>query len=94
MLEAKLEMLADKKIEKTFYYNLVMNYFVTKSFTNEVIKPNFPLDKDLFKAKFTYSDDFWKTQNQLPLTSELHFFIDKTTKNKENIKEFEVIGNF
>lgn len=93
-LEAQLEILADKKIEKTFYYNLVMNYFVTKSFTNEIVNSNFTGDKDIFKAKFTYSEDFWKTQNQLPLTKELQLFIEKATQNKENKKEFEVIGNF
>lgn len=93
-LDAQLEFLADKKIEKTFYYNLVMNYFVTKSFTNETVNSNFDTDKDIFKAKFTYSEDFWKTQNQLPLTNELQLFIDKATQNKENKKEFEVIGNF
>lgn len=40
------------------------------------------------------AEDFWKTQNQLPLTSELQLFIDKSTLSKENKKEFEVIGNF
>ncbi|MEO8255652.1 MAG: hypothetical protein ABI554_14830 [Flavobacterium sp.] len=93
-LDAQLEFLTDKKIEKTFHYDLVIDYFVTKSFTNETVNSNFAADKDVFKAKFTYSEDFWKTQNQLPLTSELQLFINKATQNKENKKEFEVIGNF
>jgi len=93
-LDVLLEVLADKKIEKTTYYDLSIDYFVTKSFTNEVVKSNFSGDKEIFKAKFTYSEDFWKTQNQLSLTSELKTFIDKATQSKENKKEFEVIGNF
>jgi hypothetical protein len=93
-LDVQVEILADKKIEKTFFYNLAMDYFVTKSITNEIVDSNFSGDKEVFKAKFTYSDDFWKTQNQLPLTSELQNFIDQATKNKENKKEFEIIGNF
>jgi hypothetical protein len=93
-LDVQVEILADKKIEKTFFYNLAMDYFVTKSITNEIVDSNFSGDKEVFKAKFTYSDDFWKTQNQLPLTSEIQNFIDQATKNKENKKEFEIIGNF
>lgn len=93
-LVAQLEILADKKIAKTFYYDLVIDYFVTKSFTNETVNSNFATDIDIFKAKFTYSEDFWKTQNQLPLTSEIQLFINKATQNKENKKDFEVIGNF
>lgn len=93
-LEVSLELLADKKIEKTTYYELSIDYFVTKSFTNQTVNSNFDTDKEIFKAKFTYAEDFWKTQNQLPLTSELQLFIDKSTLSKENKKEFEVIGNF
>ena len=93
-LDCQLEILADKKIEKTFYYDLSINYFVTKNFTGETANANFPMDKDIFKAKFSYSDDFWKNQNQLPLTSELKSFIDKANIDKENKKEFEVTGNF
>ncbi|WP_115813210.1 peptidase associated/transthyretin-like domain-containing protein [Flavobacterium aquicola] len=93
-LEAELEVLGEKKIEKTFYYKLVMNYFSTNSPTNEQIKSNFPSDKDIFKAKFPYSENFWNNQNQLPLTNELKDFLNRVSENKEKEKEFEVIGNF
>jgi hypothetical protein len=93
-LEAELEVLGDKKIEKTFYYKLVMNYFSTNSPTNEQINSNFPADKDIFKAKFPYSENFWNNQNQLPLTYELKDFLNRVSENKEKKKEFEVIGNF
>jgi hypothetical protein len=93
-LEAELEVLGDKKIEKTFYYKLVMNYFSTNSPTTESINSNFPEDKDIFKAKFPYSENFWNNQNQLPLTYELKDFLKRVSENKEKKKEFEVIGNF
>jgi hypothetical protein len=93
-LEAQIEILADKKIEKTFYYNLTMDFFVTNSITNEKINSNFSVDKDIFKAKFAYSEDFWKNQNQLPLTIELKDFLKRVSNNKDMKKEYEIIGNF
>lgn len=93
-LEAELEVLGDKKIEKTFYYNLTMDYFATSKPTNEQINSNFPADKDVFKAKFPYSENFWNNQNQLPLTNELKDFLKRVSENKEKKKEFEIIGNF
>lgn len=87
----KVEILADKEIEKNNYYDTSINYFITKNFTNEKVNSNFQVNKDIFKAKFPYSEDFWKNQNQLPLTSELNVFIAKVNKDKENKKEFEVI---
>ena len=92
-LDCQLEVLADKKIDKTFYYNLSMEYFTSKSFTNETINSNFSVDKEIFKAKFQYSDEFWKNQNQLPLTKDLKDFLT-TVAEKKNKKEFEIIGNF
>jgi hypothetical protein len=93
-LESQLEVLADKKIEKTFYYNLTMDFFVTNSLTNEKINSNYSVGKDIFKAKFPYSEDFWKNQNQLPLTKELETFLKNVSEKKDKTKEFEVIGNF
>jgi hypothetical protein len=93
-LDAELEVLADKKIEKTFYYYLKMDYFVTNKPTNEQVNSNFSVDKDIFKAKFPYSQDFWNNQNQLPLTNELKDFLKRVSENKEKKKEFEIIGNF
>jgi hypothetical protein len=93
-LESEVEVLADKKIEKTFYYKLVMDYFTTNSPTNENINYNFSVDKDVFKAKFPYSEDFWSKQNQLPLTNELKDFLKRVSNNKENKKKFDIIGNF
>jgi hypothetical protein len=93
-LNSQLEILADKRIEKTFYYNLAMDYFVTGSPTNEVVNSNFSVDKDIFKAKFPYSTEFWDNQNQLPLTTELKNFIKRVAENKDKKKEFEFIGNF
>jgi hypothetical protein len=93
-LDSEVEVLDDKQIEKTFYFKLAMDYFTTNSPTNENINSNFPADKDLFKAKFSYSENFWNNQNQLPLTDELKKFLKRVTENKEKKKEFEVIGNF
>ena len=54
----------------------------------------FEVDKDLFKAKFIYSADFWKSQNQLPLTKELDTFLKLVADKKDKTKEYEVTGNF
>jgi hypothetical protein len=93
-LNAQVEVLADKKGEESFNYNLTMDYFTTNSVTNEKVESNFAIDKDVFKAKFPYSADFWKNQNQLPLTNELKDFLKRVSENKDKKKEFEIIGNF
>lgn len=93
-LNAQVEVLADKKSEDTFYFNLTMDYFTTNSISNEKVESNFAVDKDVFKAKFPYSADFWNNQNQLPLTNELKDFLKRVSENKDKKKEFEIIGNF
>jgi hypothetical protein len=93
-LNAQVEFLAGKRVEKTFYFNLKMDYFTTNAITNEKVESNFAVDKDVFKAKFPYSADFWNNQNQLPLTSELIEFLKRVSENKDKKKEFEIIGNF
>jgi hypothetical protein len=93
-LEAQVELVRDEKTEKKICYDLDINYFVTNSPTNEKINSNFAADKDIFKAKFPYSKEFWSSQNQLPLTNELQLFLKSVDEKKEKTKEFEVIGNF
>jgi hypothetical protein len=93
-LNAQVEVLADKKSEDTFYFNLTMDYFITNSISNKKVESNFAVDKDIFKAKFPYSADFWNNQNQLPLTNELKDFLKRVSENKDKKKEFEIIGNF
>ena len=65
-----------------------------ESFTDNKIKPNFSVDRDLFKAKFPYSEDFWNNQNQLPLTNELKTFLRRIAENKSNKSVYKIIGNF
>lgn len=93
-LDSEVEVLADTRIEKTFYYNLAMYYFATNDPTNEIINSNFPVDKDIFKVKFPFSEKFWNNQNQLPLTNELEDFLKKVSENRDKKKEYEIIGNF
>ncbi|MFV8392700.1 hypothetical protein [Flavobacterium sp. LB2P6] len=93
-LNAQVEVLADKKSDERFYYNLTMDYFTTNSITNEKVESNFAVDKDVFKAKFPYSAVFWNNQNQLPLTNQLKDFLKRVSDNKDQKKEFEIFGNF
>lgn len=93
-LEAKVELIAIKKSEKPFYYDLNIDYFVTNNPTSEKINENFSADKDIFKAKFDYFEDFWRKQNQLPLTKELELFLKSVEERKNRTKQFEIIGNF
>ncbi|MBA0884768.1 carboxypeptidase-like regulatory domain-containing protein [Flavobacterium undicola] len=90
-MECRVEIVTDKK---TFFYDNNIDYFVTNNPTNEKVNSNFSPDKDLFKAKFPYSKDFWKNQNQLPLTTELELFLKSIADKKDKTKEYEVIGNF
>lgn len=90
-MECRVEVVADKK---TFYYDNNIDYLVTNNPTSEKVNSNFPADKDIFKAKFPYSKDFWENQNQLPLTQELELFLKSVADKKDKTKEYEVIGNF
>lgn len=93
-LDNQVEILVYKKSEKPFYYDFNMDFFVTNRPTTAKVNSNFAIDKDIFKAKFPYSKDFWINQNQLPLTKELEMFLKSVFENKDKPKEFEVIGNF
>lgn len=92
--DVQVEVLGDGKIIKTANYDFTANYFVANSFINEKVRSNFSINKEIFKAKFPYSEGFWKNQNQLPLTNELRVFLNQISENKEKIEEFDIIGNF
>lgn len=92
--DIQVEVLKGKRIDKTFYFDLKMDYFTTNVSIDEKVKSNFDVDKDIFKAKFPYSADFWNNQNQLPLTTELKEFLKRVSENKDKKEEFEIIGNF
>jgi hypothetical protein len=93
-LNAQVEVLVDGKSNNAFNFNVTMDYFNTKKITNERVNSNFAVDKDIFKAKFPYSAEFWNNQNQLPLTNELKVFLKRVSENKDKKKQFEIIGNF
>lgn len=85
-MESRIEVVADKKV---FFYDNKIDYFVTNNPTTESVNSNFSTDKDIFKAKFPYSKDFWKNQNQLPLTNELELFLKSVAEKKDKTKEYE-----
>ncbi|MEG2100237.1 MAG: carboxypeptidase-like regulatory domain-containing protein [Flavobacterium sp.] len=91
--DVRVELLGNEKVPKAFY-DYTTNFFVTNSFIAEKAKSNLSMDKDIFKVKYPYSEQFWKSQNQLPLTSDLNAFLKRVSENKDNKKEFEVVGNF
>ncbi len=91
--DVRVELLGNEKVPKAFY-DYSTNFFVTNSFIAEKAKSNLSMDKDIFKVKYPYSEQFWKSQNQLPLTSDLNAFLKRVSENKDNKKEFEVVGNF
>ena len=92
-LNAIVEVLNRQNVKIPFYYNLKMNGFTTNITTTKSIS-NFSIDRDIFKAKFPYSEEFWINQNQLALTVELKDFLKRVSESKNKKKEFEVIGNF
>ncbi len=91
--EVRVELLENEVVKKAFY-DYSTNFFVTNSFIAEKAKSNLSMDKDLFKVKYPYSQQFWKSQNQLPLTNDLSAFLKRVSENKDNKKEFEIDGNF
>lgn len=93
-LDNQVEIVVYNNSEKPFYYDFTMDFFVTNSPTNEKVISNFATDKDVFRARFPYSEDFWSNQNQLPLTKELELFLKSVIEKKNMTKEFQVIGNF
>lgn len=93
-LDCQVELLIYKKSENPFYYDFNTAFFTTNSPTNENVNSNFATDKDIFKAKFPYSKEFWSNQNQLPLTNELEQFLKSVAEKKDKTKEYEIIGNF
>ena len=93
-LNTQLEVLRNKKETKPVYVDFAMDYFIINAITQDKVESNFPIDKDIFKAKFSYSANFWDNQNQLPLTTDLRAFLNKVSLNKDKRKEFEIIGNF
>lgn len=91
--EVRVEVPGNEKVPKAFY-DYSTNFFVTNSFIAEKAKSNLSMDKDIFKVKYPYSEQFWKSQNQLPLTNDLSAFLKRVSENKDNTKEFEIVGNF
>jgi hypothetical protein len=92
--DTQMEIFINEISDNPFYYDFNTVLFTTNNPTNEKINSNFATDKDIFKAKFPYSKDFWNNQNQLPLTNELEMFLKSVNENKDKTKVYEVIGNF
>ena len=93
-LDNQVEIIVYKISENPFSFDFTMDFFVTNSPSNEKINSNFSTDKDIFKAKFPYSKEFWNNQNQLPLTKELELFLKSVDEKKDKTKEYEIISNF
>ena len=93
-LDNQVEIIVYKISENPFYFDFTMDFFVTNTPSNEKINSNFSTNKDVFKAKFPYSKDFWDNQNQLPLTKELEMFLKSVFEKKDKTKEYEIISNF
>lgn len=93
-VDNQVEIVAHNNSEKPFCYDFTMDFFVTSSPTNKKVISNFATGKDIFRARFPYSKDFWNHQNQLPLTKELELFLKSVIEKKDQTDEFQVIGNF
>lgn len=78
----------------TYIYEITYELVTTKSFIKEEVNSNFSENSDIFKAKFPYSEEFWKYQNQLPLTPDLKDFLNEVKNIDSKKSEFEIIQNF
>jgi hypothetical protein len=93
-LDNQVDVIVYKISENPFNFDFSMDYFATNIPSNEKINANFSTSKDVFRAKFPYSQQFWNNQNQLPLTKELEEFLKSVNEKKDRTKEFEIISNF
>ncbi|AOW08596.1 peptidase associated/transthyretin-like domain-containing protein [Flavobacterium gilvum] len=93
-IDNQVDIIVYKISENPFNFDFTMDFFVTNRPINEKINSNFAVNKDIFRAKFPYSKEFWTNQNQLPLTNELELFLKSVSDKKDKTKEFEVISNF
>ena len=91
--DVRVDLLENDKVKKA-YYDYSTRFFVTNSIIADKAISNLSMDKDIFKVKYPYSEQFWKNQNQLPLTNDLSNFFKKVSENKDNKKEFDIVGNF
>jgi hypothetical protein len=87
------EVINEKKGKKDIY-EAIYDLITVESFLQETVKPNFAITRDLLKANFSYSEDFWKNQNQLPLTNELKSFLNRVDDTKSIKSDFKIQGNF
>ena len=72
-------------------YDIEYQIIITLPFSDiSTFKANVSSKKELFKLNFPYNKNFWEKQNQLPLTEEIQFFLDKA----HNQKEYRIISNF
>ena len=92
-LNTTTEVINETTNQKDFY-EIEYNLLTTESFIKDQVNSNFSVDKDLFKANFSYSEDFWRNQNQLLLTTELKEFLNRVSENKSKGSEYKIIGNF
>ena len=77
--------------DERIVYDVSFELIVTHPFSDlSTFKANVNGKKELFKLEVPYNKEFWETQNQLPLTNEMHDFINKP----HNPKEYRVISNF
>jgi hypothetical protein len=93
-LDNQVEILVNEIDAKPFNYDFTMDFFATNSPSSEEINSNFAVDKDIFRAEFPYSREFWINQNQLPLTTELEMFLQSVIEKKDQTKDYEIISNF
>ncbi|QXP79212.1 MULTISPECIES: hypothetical protein [Winogradskyella] len=59
-------------------------YFAEPINSSVKVKDNVNHDKSLFDLKFKYRNDFWETQEKLPLTKEMQLFINKIKQSEYN----------
>ena len=84
VLECKYE-------NKIYNYVQRIKYLSSDHFSDFGVKRNVRADKDIFKVKTRYEDEFWNDQNQLLLTDAMQAFIEKV---KAGDSDFKIKSNF
>jgi len=75
-------------------YTIESQYFVTNPNVEALLKNNISLKKDMFKLKWEYNPEFWKTQKKLVLTNEMKaFLLSLKEGNSEYVIKTNIKGN-
>ncbi|OBQ52007.1 hypothetical protein VQ01_14845 [Tamlana sp. s12] len=72
------------KLGETDLYHIKYDIYFDKKLNETRVSENIKANKDMFTLDHDYNEEFWKNQNQLPLTKEMVDFINSQDTLNQN----------